>query len=238
MSPSRSVSRLTTLILFFLFSFVLNAADLSLRHEPQGDLEVRLDYALAKPGARLEGSHRWVYSSYLTFNEDVSSITDGQLKKIAMDAFQEMEAEVKQYKPDPPAENGKLAILPGVMTIMAFDKEIILASSQKGRSGFIDHYSDSPVKEALDLCRTLWRETIAPANGANAELDHKNQRKCGEISAFHQYYQIHNKKIGDLDPKSRVTSIYRSRGLHIIPPCGGNTANGKKVRQKHHMLPR
>lgn len=65
-----------------------------------------------------------MFSSHLTFNEEVKTITDGQLTKIAGDAFREMEVDFKRYG----VARG-IKLRPGVMTILAFGKEIILEKS-------------------------------------------------------------------------------------------------------------
>ncbi|KAF4982275.1 hypothetical protein FZEAL_2061 [Fusarium zealandicum] len=149
------------------------AANLETKLPAQGALKVRLDYGLATQATSpRETQHRWVYSSYLVFNEPVSSITDGQLRMIAQTAHKEM-----------------LNMAPSVMTIMAFDNKIILSSSQKGRSEFINSWPDSPVKLSLDRCSSLWRERVNADsnNSANSEQYHKNSAKCGEVNGFFKY---------------------------------------------------
>ncbi|EEU39833.1 uncharacterized protein NECHADRAFT_79715 [Fusarium vanettenii 77-13-4] len=202
---------LVLLVLLLAFSHFLEAADFSRNRQPKGDLKVRLDYALATNGGRnkrlkSETAHKWVFSTYLVFNEPVSSITSGQLKQIAFDAFDEMAEDIMQYDPENEARTGRPRRLPGVMTIMAFDNEIILASSQKGSVAFLSRYPDNPVSQTLDLCQTAWRDQVLsqePENEQKATQDHFRQRKCGEVSTFFQYYQIHDKKIADLAPKAR-----------------------------------
>ncbi|WAO88892.1 Hypothetical protein NCS54_00625900 [Fusarium falciforme] len=140
---------LILLALLLAFSQFLEAVDFSRPRQPKGDLKVRLDYALATDGGRTkrdkrEGPHKWVFSTYLVFNEPVSSITSGQLRQIASDAIDEMSEDIMQYKPEDDDRTGRPRRLPGVMTIMAFDNEIILASSQKGSVAFLSRYPDNP----------------------------------------------------------------------------------------------
>ncbi|KAJ4121770.1 hypothetical protein NW765_004595 [Fusarium oxysporum] len=96
------------------------------KHPAKGLLKVRLDYGLATQPVHGEdegeGSHRWVFSSYLEFKDPVSSITDSQLLMMAQNAHKEMEIDMMQY--DPEDKDGQFAILPTVMTILAFDKKL------------------------------------------------------------------------------------------------------------------
>ncbi|KAM6540406.1 hypothetical protein FALCPG4_002123 [Fusarium falciforme] len=225
---------LVLLVLLLSFSQFLEAGDFSRPHQPKGKLKVRLDYALATDGGttkrvRAESAHKWVFSTYLVFNEPVSSITSGQLKQIASDAIDEMNDDVLQYKPLRDPRTQRPMRVPGVMTIMAFDNEIILASSQKGTTAFLSSHPDNPVSKTLDLCQTIWKDQVLaqnPDDEGKAAQDHVNERKCGEISTFFQYYQMHDKKIADLTPMARVTTVIRTtaRGNTVrhmsIPGCG------------------
>ncbi|KAH7226265.1 hypothetical protein BKA60DRAFT_629806 [Fusarium oxysporum] len=225
---------LSLLFILLLLSQFLDAIDLSVKHPAQGQLRVRLDYGLATqpiPGVaesdRRENQHRYIWSSYLVFNEPVSSITDGQLRMIAQVAHQEMEKDMRQYKPGFFVKGTtKPVYLPSVMTIVAFGNEIILSSSQKGQDGFINEWPQSPVKLALDRCSALWRDRVVNDPGSNADpaAGHKNKAKCGEVNSFHQYYMTHTTPISEVDPKVRVTTVVRgNKGFSILAPCG--TAN-------------
>lgn len=225
MSSLLCALRLVAFFVLSLFGHTIQAADLSTRHPPKGELKVRLDYGLATQSkSPIEQRHKWVYSSYLVFNEPVSSITDGQLKMMAINAYREMEAEILQYKPRRPPRGSKPAILPGVITIMAFDDKIILSSSQKGNTGFISAWPDSPVSLSLDRCSALWKESVLadPTNNAEPIQEHRTGAKCGEVTAFHQYYMTHDQPISDLSPKARVTTVFKFRKdtYRVIPPCG------------------
>ncbi|EKJ71888.1 hypothetical protein FPSE_07891, partial [Fusarium pseudograminearum CS3096] len=209
----------------------LYAIDLSAKHPAQGQLKVRLDYGLATqpvPGVsestRKESQHQYLFSSYLVFNEPVSSFTDGQLRQMAQVAHAEMEKDMQQYKPTLFATpGGKPIYLPTVMTIVAFGNEIILSSSQKGLDGFLNQWPQSPVKLALDRCSAIWRDRVISdsESTANPAAGHKNKAKCGEVNAFHQYYMTHTTSIPEVDPKVRVTTVARTGNSYIIfPPCG------------------
>lgn len=198
---------------------VLNAADFSQRHEPQGKLKVRLDYDLANRDKRdFEGGHQWVFSTHITFKGSVEDITARQLKKLAADAYEEMEVDILQYKPRMDKKKGTPRMLPGVVTILAAGKEVFLSSSQKGQVAFINEVDDSPVKKQMELCLAIW----ADFNINPEKPDHKNGRKCGEVMAFHQYYQVHpDQDLAKLSPLARGGTVHRISGnLVIIPPCG------------------
>ena len=63
---------------------------------------------------------------------------------------------------------------PAVLTVLAVDNEIILASSQKG-PGFIAYWwTGSRVKEELEACQRSFREET------RTETRHSNDGKCGE----------------------------------------------------------
>ncbi|CZR38197.1 hypothetical protein FPRO06_07231 [Fusarium proliferatum] len=225
MSPLSSTLCYSAFFILFLFVHLTETANLETKHPPKGLLKVRLDYGLATQPVRgedEEGSHRWVWSSYLEFKDPVSSITDSQIRMMAQNAHKEMEIDMMQY--DPEDQDGQFAILPTVMTILAFDNKIILASSQRGRSGFINEWPQSPVKLSLDRCSVFWRErALANPDYSNPYSWHRNKAKCGEVNAFHLYYMTNDQPIPDLNPKMRVTSV-RKQGKNyvIVPPCGQN----------------
>ena len=220
MASSRQYPYLALVVLLVFFCQVLNAANFDEEHEPDGPLEIRLDYELATRNDKdWEGGHQWVFSSHLTFNEEVTAITDGQLRKMAEDAFKEMEVNIMKYEPRMNKKLGRPTMQPGVITVLALQREIFLSSSQKGSVAFINEVVNSPVKDQLELCQAIWQDfNINPD-----KPDHKNGRKCGEVMAFHQYYLEHGEKLQDLDPLGRVTTVSRLRDsgqISIIPPCG------------------
>ncbi|KIL85503.1 hypothetical protein FAVG1_11461 [Fusarium avenaceum] len=221
------IFRASALLFLSIFVYTLHAANLDVKHPAKGKLGVRLDYGLATQSTDPRDSeHRWVYTSYLEFKEPVSSITDGQLRMMAQLAHKEIEADMLQY--DPQNDDGG-PLLPSVMTIVAFDNKIILSSSQKGRSGFINEWPDSPVRLALDRCSALWRDRVIanPKTHQNPDSYHKNQAKCGEVNAFHQYYMTNDKPIPDLAPKARVTTVIKQGKSYAIIPACGTERNGK-----------
>lgn len=198
---------------------MLNAANFNVQHEPKGPLKIRLDYELASRDQRqYEGAHQWVFSTHLTFKNDVEDVTPGQLRKLAEDAYKEMEVDILQYDPKLDKKKKKPVMQPGVMTILAFEKEIYLSSSQKGQSAYIDEVEDSIFKEQLELCKIIWAEF-----GVNPDSpDHKNGRKCGEVMVFHQFSRVHRRrKLTDISPLARAATVHVLNGkLEIIPPCG------------------
>ncbi|KAF4339290.1 hypothetical protein FBEOM_6826 [Fusarium beomiforme] len=233
MAPQLATFYTSFLFLLLFFSQFLEAIDLSSRRPAQGQLQVRLDYALAiqplqgqSEETRKESQRRYLWSSYIVFNEPVSSITKGQLRMIAEEGYKEMEEDFQQYKPRNKVRgSNKPVYLPGVMTIVAFDNKIILSSSQKGLDGFLDDWPESPVKLALDRCSSVWRERVAndPSRDADPDATHKNKAKCGEVNSFHQYYMTHSTPISELRPKARVTTVakaFRGPGYPILAPCG------------------
>ncbi|RSL78309.1 hypothetical protein CEP51_008324 [Fusarium floridanum] len=238
---SRNPTRLGLLLLLIVaFAHLLEGYDLTKRLEPKGKLQVRLDISLAREelkGAKPpEGRLRWQWSSYLTFWDDVRDVSDGQLKKMAIDAYKEMEADALQYKLQPESrENKRAKRTPGVMTILAWPHGILLASSQKGASGFITNENknlvNSEVLRVLNLCESIFQEsTITPQRPDGIRTDHINQRKCGEVYAYLLYEMIDkDNKLNDWDPPARITSVSREiledgtwgDGYIIVPPCPG-----------------
>lgn len=227
MALGQSSFSLFVLFLLLSLSQILDAANLNTKKDPQGQLAVRLDYELAtrrsssKGRAPSEKGHSWIWSSHLKFQDSVTSITPGQLKKMAIDAHAEMQADMAQYNVDEPAD-----VLPGVMTIMAYDNEIILASSQKGSSVFVDGLKNSPVKYQLQECRAAF--SIKNPTASNEAKEHKNSRKCGELQALHHYFSLDEHALEDADntnardPHIRITSVFARHGetANIIPACG------------------
>lgn len=212
-TSSRTFSSLAIGILL-AFSHVLDASNLNEKLEPKGQLGVRLDYELATlRTSQKDSNHNWMWSSHLTFNEEVKTITAGQLTKIAVDAYKEMEADFMRYD-----ISDDFTLLPGVMSILAFDKEIILASSQKGLGALIDRYQESAVYKDLELCKIIWRDY-----GTGTEIEHDHKGKCGEVMTLHQYYRTHPETpLYDLTDRARATTVRKLRNGNYAPmlPCG------------------
>ncbi|KAK2811107.1 hypothetical protein FQN50_002443 [Emmonsiellopsis sp. PD_5] len=166
--------------IFVTFSYVF-AYDIKTKKEPQGPLKVALDRAFALSFGAPEdsnGPRSWLFTSHLTFKDDVEDIGDGILWGIALNATKEMEEERKQY------EIGIRAV-PNAMTILAWDKEIILASSMKGRLSFsYQQPTTSPVRQTLELCQMSWVSEYKDTK----EEGHRTEAKCGEPMAAHLYY--------------------------------------------------
>lgn len=198
--------------------------DLTKNLAPKGPLGVRLDFDLATElVSRVERSHRWLFSTRIVFNEPVSALSNGQVAQMVKDGFMEMEREIRQYGVEATA-GPELAVQPTSMTIMAFDHEIIMASTQKGSVSLINEARDSPVKAKLELCQAFWKDNIRGPVRPSKGPDYRNSRRCGEIMAFHLFYLKHGsgRDISELDPKARVTTIHKdeSSNLVIINPCG------------------
>ncbi|RYO84489.1 hypothetical protein DL764_009321 [Monosporascus ibericus] len=152
---------------------------------PKGPLGVTLDYSLAtswpEPRDTKDSSvaRNWVWTSHLQFKNPVSEITDRQLWQIARDAWDEVQDDMEQY------EIGKKHRA-SAMSVLAWGNEIILASSQRGRSSFSYEYRGTPVLEILELCQITWRED--GPGGGETDKEHRNEGKCGELMAAHLYY--------------------------------------------------
>lgn len=100
------------------------------------------------------------------------------MQALFMRAYQEMADDMRQYQITRNGKNTPLA-----MTILAWDKEIILASSQKGPNSFSYGFADTEVRLALQRCHDSHRE-----GPSGADARHKMQGKCGEEMASHLYY--------------------------------------------------
>lgn len=210
-SPSR-YGHLFFLIIC-LFSSLLNAVNLGQKFPPKGPLGVRLDYELATLGTGngppnyVFGSKNVVFSTHLTFNEPVSSITNGQLAQMLKDAWKELAIDAQQY-----SLNTKR--LPGVVTFFAFGNEVILSSSLRGPS-FTYEYGASPVKESLAICMAVWKDQTGE------EKTHVRGASCGEMMCAHQYYQVHTTPLKDANVRS-LTGFYfkNDDNLQFIAECG------------------
>lgn len=218
-------------VLIATLANVLEAADLRNRRAPQGPLRVRLDHHFALNNRRnrqdADYRYRWLFSTYLVFKESVENVSPAQLQQMAIDAHAEMQQDITQYDPELD-ENGKPVSLPTVMTILAFDNKIILSSSQKGASGFINSLPDSPVKESIDICQAAFASGAYDSKRpppAGQTPDHMFSRKCGEVYAFHQYYQMGNEDMKTREPKARVLAVGTGqwrRPARYMDPCGTN----------------
>ncbi|KAL6864239.1 hypothetical protein J3F83DRAFT_743065 [Trichoderma novae-zelandiae] len=205
------------LLISCLFASLLNATDIRIQKEPQGPLKVRLDYKLATRGSsprRIVDSKNIVFSTHLTFTEPVSSITNGQLAQMLIDAMGEMQEEAKQY-------GYSYRKWPSAMSFFAFGHEIILSTSQKGPS-FTYDYAASPVRESLAICSAVWREQTG-----QGDKRHYRDASCGEIMCAHQYYQGHATPLKDVRVRALTGFFDRvGQAIKFIPECGtGNDAD-------------
>jgi len=154
---------------------------------PIGPLQVRLDFDLARywpeiiPGKGQDPvSRNFVWSSHIVLNGPVSTFTDGQLWRIGLDAWHEVGPDMDQYG----IRRGRKTA-PQAMTILAFDNEIILASSQKGKQSFTYAGPESPVLPALNACQLMSAEKTGD------DRTHKNGGSCGEQMAAHIFYRLY-----------------------------------------------
>lgn len=189
--------------------------------QPQGPLGVTLDYSLAlawptaAPGTASNIRRTWMFSTHLSFREPVSTITDAQLWQIARDAAREMETDMGQYEIGFNPRNR-----PTAMTVLAFDHELILASSLKGDS-FTYEFGESPVLEALQRCQAAWRDD----EPARDDRPHRTHGRCGEIMAAHLYYMSHGKTSRLSERNARVGTVLaanqkKGANLKATDPCG------------------
>ncbi|OJJ98443.1 hypothetical protein ASPACDRAFT_61957 [Aspergillus aculeatus ATCC 16872] len=160
------IPRLSCLALVVLCAFIAlvnAAADLSSEKPYQNEgptaLGVKMDLNFARTWPDLDPK-----DPTSPVNDETDGIEDGQLWQMALTAYNEMLANQEAYKVPRPQR-------PTAMTILAFDHEVILASSQKGAS-FSYHYLDTPVAKALARCQTMWR------NSYQTEAIHRRQGQC------------------------------------------------------------
>lgn len=215
LNQSLRFSCLLLLAGWFLISS-LNAIDARTEKPPKGKLGMSLDYQLAKED---EDARRaiYVWSTHLVFNGNVQSIRDGQLITLLWDARDEFVEDAQQYEFGPKR-------WPGAITILAFDNEIIISSSQKGPS-FTYKYSQTPVKELLAQCSAIWQQGAA----GREEKQHRSQGSCGEIMTAHQYYLTRQNQQGPPlhTQNARTVTLFHNpftKITDLIPPCGTNQA--------------
>ncbi|KAF5019290.1 hypothetical protein F66182_8708 [Fusarium sp. NRRL 66182] len=210
------------IFLVLLLCQVLEAADLGNEPKrPAGELQVRLDWRLARTSETQEAARiAWVFSTHITFNKPVRDIPETQLAGLTKKAYLEMETDIKQYGVKV-KNNGAIPAMPGVMTLLAFDNEIILSSSIKG-SNIITGFTDTPLWERLNRCDDIYQHYVDPedTNG------HKNKRSCGEVMALYLYLRKYpNRSMEELsqrDPKVIMTTVTKParEDIMIIKPCG------------------
>jgi len=211
------------LLLLSAFIILVDSVNLKEKLKPNGKLGVTLDYSFAiswpeRIPANAPIKRNLLFSSHLKFSDLVLTITDGQLFKITLDAYDEMVVEANRYSV------GKRQI-PGTMTALAFDKEIILVSSQKGQSFTYESSHPSPVLETLQLCEATCKEDRGIAD--DESKPHRNNGQCGEPMAAHLYYHSRDIEVPLSEQRARVVTVGprvdKQDGLFkvgYIGPCG------------------
>ncbi|KAI6345081.1 hypothetical protein MCOR25_011056 [Pyricularia grisea] len=181
----------------------------------QGKLGIGVDFGLAIRGSdKKEYSQKkrlWVFTSHLTFKEEVSSISDSVLLTMAADGLQETKIFMDEYGI---TEVG----LPAVMTVLASGKEIILASSMKGNGGLHIWREEYPpfgpgtlVSQVLNTCQMAWRK--ANPDDPNQDKYHMHNGRCGEPMAVHLWHLDKERK-GDTQPLSEMDARIVSVGFN------------------------
>lgn len=228
---------------------LLEAYDLTTEQET-GPLGIQLDLSIARSwpaNAPLEDNtvaqkqRSWVYASHIKFNEktDIEHISDKQFTQLAFDAFKEMDSMVTKYG----ANKGKT--MPGVMTALAFDKDIIFTSSQRGPTSFSYGSPTDPntpelrpenhrVRMYLDLCQQ------AHLQETGDDKQHRIGGSCGEQMAANAYFRLYPGTDLSSYKDSRITTVIKAAGVsnggyRAIPPCAtideGQTPPERKVCQ-------
>ena len=214
---------------------VIHALDLSSLLAPKGRLGIRLDYEAAnnvqhpeeKPKGPLDSDgdddhdipdsyYPIVFSSHLTFNKPVAEIGDGELMKIAQDAYVEMKLDFEQYKPNAGPHKKFDDIkdsMPAAMGFLAIGNEIYLSSSSRGFGSLIPRFTKTPVSEILRNCKMFHMENTnrkqkylnlldkSQAQGEDEDgldletkasiLSHRTRASCVELNVVQHYYQTH-----------------------------------------------
>jgi hypothetical protein len=223
------------LLFVFLVSFASAVFDLNQELDPEGALQVRLDYgfALRSDGENIDltpQKRNVVFSSVLSFAGSANDISDGQLVQMCLDAYGEMVREGQRYG----VPGGSK---PSVMTVLAIGKLVILASSQRGPVVFTNLNSASPVSQSLNMCQLAFADVQQGRGEDPDNRDHKNERKCGEIMSAHLWFRIMEQagfpQESMRDYGGRIVSCSKYRGsISILRPCGSGEQVGP--RYYHH----
>lgn len=180
---------------------------------------LKMDYELAietggKDAAKASTFAK-LFSSHVTFNKPVSTITDGEWAAMAIDAYWgDIILAKKQY--------GGLAEMqtfdPNVLVILSFGSEAYFSTSHKGAS-FAYNSPNSLVKEELAKCQKEFKDETGE------DVCHKNNAQCGEVMAVQQYFVDKGK---DLEKqKAKIIAVRRSQDKktkaflkpEVIDPC-------------------
>lgn len=185
------------------------------------DLGIQLDEDLApkiKDGKR-KGSGWYLFSSYVDMKKAPSH---EQLVKMAEDAGKEVTNVAKQKK----VPN---FMIPPVMTALAVDNQVFLASSLKGDKyvyksknkqvvTFSDHIKDvDEAKQLRDAMETCMRNA---ADGDETKLkQHRAKGNCGEVMDAYTWLLVHGgKQLKNKTPKPLIVAWNRERN-QIAKPC-------------------
>ncbi|CZR59923.1 uncharacterized protein PAC_09818 [Phialocephala subalpina] len=184
-------------LLILIVSVLVRAAyDLSIELVLRGDLQVRLDYNLARPAGApptqtsKKDIRTVVFTSHLEFGQDVKTLVE--LGRYGFTKYAK----------------------PSVMTVFAIGKEIFLASSQKGLTSFINTFPDSPVVKSLALCQATFSDPTEY---------YMHEAKCGEIMSAHSFFRKHPAATTMNGLGGRTVSVEMAGGtgsLQIKAPCG------------------
>ncbi|KAK4222285.1 hypothetical protein QBC38DRAFT_519445 [Podospora fimiseda] len=202
------------------------------RKEPQGPLKIAVDWSLLNYDGNFWQNDRSqvnvMCSAHLTFKKPVSELfTDGQLWKMAKDAYDEMMIELDQYgiaiDPAYPLNHKKnmqrQRWRPNAMGIMAWGNEIILASSQKGQWFSVGAKTWTPVRDDLEACQKANWDSVKPPGNDDKGPEHRTKGSCAEEMLAHQYYLAHGADrdtikartpIRDLNPQAVLATWVRS----------------------------
>ncbi|KAM3504305.1 hypothetical protein MY10362_003648 [Beauveria mimosiformis] len=215
--PRSRVSSGSTLVSCWLLVKVLGVhgqgkdGEWELKDEPTlaaDGLQIKLDRDLYKKQGSI------VYASHLQSDEKLD-ISDGQLYRIAKDAFLEMRSSANK--------NGLIEKIPNVMTTLFINNELIFASSAKGPKDPYD--KEDQVAGDLSVC-----------SNANEGKRHKNGGRCGEVMAFHEWYQTHVRSSPlNKDSGAKIVAISLQKNAAgkkeplILAPCGNDKEWGCNV---------
>jgi len=188
-----------------------------------GNLQVKLDYGFANPQAIIDQRARGrflgplkhqgkkslniVFSSYITFNKDITiagGISDGQLLQRASDAYTEMRQGIDIYKLPKYHQ-------PRMMTALAVNNELYFSSSARGPP--FTYASENLIRADLEECQR---------SVAGSSPQHKFQGSCGEVFAAHQFLKAHgpDDRLKRYQGNLIVTVGQGKKGeIEIRPPC-------------------
>ncbi|KAJ3497499.1 hypothetical protein NLG97_g1846 [Lecanicillium saksenae] len=216
-------------------------------HYPaSGKLGLRVDWGLLTRhgmSVRKEKTYEWAFSSRLRFSGSLKDVSNETIAGITVQAFRDMIENLRLYQTDgwnnldkPPS------ITPGVMTVLVYDNEMIIGSSQRGPHGlsFIDIPAEverdengkvkdpdqvSEVYTDLMDCEAEYSR-ITGIKTPNS-INHINSRHCGEVLVLHHWKRIFKGKDIANTENPRIFSVTKvnnpaTKTWEIVPldPCG------------------